>query len=400
MDKKKYILEKEELIENDSKDFIYIFGCGDMGRFGKKVLENFGLSIQCFLDNNEKYKNTSIDCLQIKLPKEALKGKELNKIRIAICVFNDKTEKIIENQLRDLGITKFISKDMIMYYYLHDNLKPTGFIVDKDGHIVCKGLTIAITEFCSLKCKYCGEFTPYFEHPKHYDVDVCIKSIQNLSKVVEKVDHITIIGGEPLLHPQLQTLLENIVDIENVGYFEVVSNGTIIPTEELSQLLGKYNPKLQLAVTAYGTLNTKLDEIKVMCEKYNVKFRMHLEETLWDKGYVPTAYNRTDKQNRDIYATCINPDFCPVIMNGHLFKCMTAAAGIRLGRTPFVERDCVNLINNQDSLEKIKKKLCEFILMTDAITACDYCYQGELEKIPRAEQIKEKSYDLNLLLNE
>jgi organic radical activating enzyme len=400
MDEKEFIFEKDALVECGSKEHIYIFGCSEMGKIGKKVLESFGLKVRGFLDNNEKYKNQIVDDLQVLNPKETLQDKELEPICVAICVFNDETEKIIENQLRNLGIKKFINKNMIMYYYLRNNLKPTGFRVDKDQLIESKGLTIAITEFCTLKCKYCGEFTPYFNNPKHYDIDLCIKSIRNLLKGVKYVHHISIIGGEPLLHPHLQTMLENVVKCENIGYFEVISNGTIVPSESLCAFIGKHNPKVQLAITSYGSLNKKIDEIKSICEKFNIKYRMHFEEVQWDKGYVPTAHNRTVKQNRDIYATCINPDFCPLIMNGNLYKCMTAAVGIRLGRAPFIESDCVNLVNENDSAEQIRNKLYQFILKTDAITACDYCYQGELEKIPRGEQIKEKVYDLSLLLDE
>ncbi|HLP45488.1 MAG TPA: radical SAM protein [Candidatus Kapabacteria bacterium] len=86
--------------------------------------------------------------------------------------------------------------------------------------------TVNITGVCNLECKYC-----YFQ-PRKYDH----MTIANFKKVVEilksqKLFFLTISGGEPFLHPQINDILKYAHD--EFEYATVLSNGTNIKKENV-----------------------------------------------------------------------------------------------------------------------------------------------------------------------
>jgi molybdenum cofactor biosynthesis enzyme MoaA len=64
---------------------------------------------------------------------------------------------------------------------------------------------------------------------------------QNLDTLFNKVDYIqriNIIGGEAMLHPKLPMIIQHILHYrDKIGYILIITNGTIIPTEELLSVL-------------------------------------------------------------------------------------------------------------------------------------------------------------------
>lgn len=96
-------------------------------------------------------------------------------------------------------------------------------------------LDISFSNFCNLKCRMChsGLSTSWGkdqEQIKHLDyVDESpIGHVVNPPIDPKDLEHIKVLhfkGGEPLLDPQFKTFLNN-VDIDNVEYFKITTNGT------------------------------------------------------------------------------------------------------------------------------------------------------------------------------
>lgn len=62
-----------------------------------------------------------------------------------------------------------------------------------------------VVEHCNLKCKGCGHYSPHLKS-KFADIDLFEKDIITLSRVLH-VKKMRLLGGEPLVHPQIDDFL-------------------------------------------------------------------------------------------------------------------------------------------------------------------------------------------------
>lgn len=84
---------------------------------------------------------------------------------------------------------------------------------------------------CNMDCKYC--FSDWRTNPKKFSTKELIKYIDILKK--EGVDQISFTGGEPLLIPDIETLIEYSA---NVGLRTVLCTNGILLHEKLDGLMG------------------------------------------------------------------------------------------------------------------------------------------------------------------
>ncbi len=101
---------------------------------------------------------------------------------------------------------------------------------------------------CNLTCEWCD--TKYTWDWRNYDYDKEVKemSMKQVEEQLLKHDarHLVLTGGEPIL--QQKELLPLLSSLKRKGfYIEVETNGTIIPTAEILNLIDQWNvsPKLE-----------------------------------------------------------------------------------------------------------------------------------------------------------
>jgi len=137
---------------------------------------------------------------------------------------------------------------------------------------------IEITNKCNLKCIHCyGNFTP--SNVNFLTTSDFLNILEQLEEINCK--NIQIIGGEPLLHPDIWNFLQH--SIKRGFKTEIFTNGLLI-TEDIVQKLRKLN--IQVALSWYGskeeatriTQNTLFSE-KVwnsieLLKKFQIPFRI------------------------------------------------------------------------------------------------------------------------------
>src|SRR5579859_7018604 len=78
----------------------------------------------------------------------------------------------------------------------------------RDGYVFTEVIEINAAWHCNIHCQWCSHASPSF--PKQYaDSASVVANLTTLSKFMQ-VDHVRVLGGEPLLHPQLNVLIEAI----------------------------------------------------------------------------------------------------------------------------------------------------------------------------------------------
>jgi len=128
-------------------------------------------------------------------------------------------------------------------------------------------LNLLATHFCNLNCKGCGAFMPLYnlDKEKKYmrleDLEKCLIRYNELF-YDSSADIIDIVGGEPLLHPQISEFCEIVRKYNPKSKISVITNGILIDKmkDEFFETLIKNDIKLTLSIYGEG----------IYFEKFNI----------------------------------------------------------------------------------------------------------------------------------
>lgn len=229
-----------------------------------------------------------------------------------------------------------------------------------------------VGQSCTLKCKDCCEHVPYLKNPVTSKLETILSDCRKIADSSEFLRYIELIGGEPFLHPQFKELLTGLLKIENVGYIKIFTNGTIVPDNELLDILE--NPRIVLTVSNYTHVVTGilLENIHRTIEKLKVRniryvYSESKEWTDWG-GFEERGYS--EEQVRHHFSSCFIAN-CHRVYQGILYRCPHYYAGIQRGLMPATEGEYVD-INKWDH-DELAQKLDDFknLKFTEACKRCD-----------------------------
>ncbi len=157
---------------------------------------------------------------------------------------------------------------------------------------------------CNLRCVWCD--TPFTwnwvgtknEHPQkylrsEYQQEVSIKSI--IDKIKEyPCQRVILTGGEPML--QQDALVKLMLELRKANksyFFEIETNGTLSPTEELAKNIDQYNVSLKLSNAGdKQRMRLKPEAILTLVKspKSNFKFVVENKNDLAEVEHIITEY--------------------------------------------------------------------------------------------------------------
>ena len=102
-----------------------------------------------------------------------------------------------------------------------------------------------ITSRCTLKCKHCNMFMPYYKEHVDYTAKDILEDLELLFRHVDYIVAYEILGGEPLINDELADMIRQIGDRygNRIGNIGIITNGTLLPDEQLIEISKKYNVK-------------------------------------------------------------------------------------------------------------------------------------------------------------
>ena len=102
-----------------------------------------------------------------------------------------------------------------------------------------------ITSRCTLKCKHCNMFMPYYKEHVDYTARDILENLELLFRHVDYIVAYEILGGEPLINGELADMIRQIGDRygNRIGNIGIITNGTLLPDEQLIEISKKYNVK-------------------------------------------------------------------------------------------------------------------------------------------------------------
>lgn len=249
---------------------------------------------------------------------------------------------------------------------------------------------------CTLKCKLCLVYAPYYKNASDYELLEVNKSIDTFFSLIDSCGTFNIQGGEPLMHKNLPEIIERVVAHKRqVGKILLTTNGTLLPNAELLEQLYKNRDCIQVNISDYGSkLSAKVPGlIKILLESDIPHQRINYSGSDIHFGgwldFTDHTYKyQTEEELIDNAKKCgYRKGGNLAIRLGELYFCYRVARRIELGIIP---KDGLSYIDmySEKSIEEKRQNIID-ILTAPYTPACAYCVgkRSDVKHYPPAIQL-------------
>lgn len=261
--------------------------------------------------------------------------------------------------------------DQIEYYCLDQN------------DIYISHLEIVVTEKCTLNCKYCATFSPYYKNAKNIEYSECKNAVEKFLNCVEYISEIRLLGGEPFVNAHIGEYIEAFTGNKKIGIIHIYTNGTIIPKKDILKILT--NEKVHIHISNYGHNEEKVKKLMEVLTEWKIKYTERKYEFWIDMGKVE-KHEYSVEQRRRLFQNCLAKT-CYTIVGNKLFRCSRAANVYNMGYNN-INAQYVDL-DNDEPIDKVKKQIKHLLFEIQELDACNYCLGMDMfhNKINVAEQL-------------
>jgi len=258
----------------------------------------------------------------------------------------------------------------------------------KDGRILNRTCEVNIVEHCNLRCRSCTHLSPVL--PKHFvDPGALSCDLTTLAGSYH-ANVLKILGGEPLLHPDLLAVLMAARESQVAEKLEIWTNGLLLP---------RMGPRVWEAVDSvrislYPGRSLKQHQLEMcvdLARRHNVSIRYKHYQAFQESYSEPGT---DDPQLvKKIYTTCNSAHRwrCHTVANGWFFKCAQGymiPRGMSLGP----EATYRNGIQIDDS-PGFRDRLLSYLTSPEPLPSCRNC-PGSAGRWFEHEQVRREEFRL------
>ncbi len=264
---------------------------------------------------------------------------------------------------------------------------------------------LIITLRCTLKCKLCLVYAPYYKNPKDFGLEEVNKSVDAFFSLIDSCGTFNIQGGEPFLHKDLPEIIKRVVKYKlKIGKILITTNGTLQPTSDLLEVLCENRDCIQINISDYGpNLSIKVRELTEIFEKSEVPYRIinYNGDDIHFGGWLDftdhTYKHHTEKDLINSAKECgYRKGGNLAIRLGELYFCYRVARRVELGIIAKNDLSCIDMYSTK-SLDE-KRKNIRNVLTAAYTPACGYCVgkRAEEEHHPPAVQVTQNEIDTGI----
>jgi hypothetical protein len=221
-----------------------------------------------------------------------------------------------------------------------------------------------LVDHCNLNCKGCGHFCPIA--PKWFcDLEDHANDMRQLSRLFSNIEKIRLMGGEPLLHPEVNTFL-----VVTRKYFprsdiHLVTNGILLPKMSSDFWKSCKENRIVIDITVYPPFLSKAQMWVETAKKHEVKITTSTVENFFA---IMNEFGTTNP--KAVFENCRNRFYCPFLRKGKIYACAGPALihhfneryGMSIPSSEYVDIYKAGL-KGQEVLEKLDKPM----------NTCRYC---------------------------
>lgn len=338
------------------KNVFALFGFGEQGKTFLDRLSD-DINIQVIYDNDKQKHGV-------------FKGKTLIKPfendNLPVLITTSYNE--ISKQLTDAGLTENVD-------FCDINKFVSAYYLKKYNKFVLPEIHLAVTTKCTLNCKHCNMFLPYYKTNEHENLETLKKSLDDLFKNIDKVLTLNLLGGEPFLSPDLDKLINYIYQnhAAKIGKLILTTNGTLIPNSQLLALIKKHNIQVNISdYTCALNYDEKLNNLKKELENYEIDYFVKSSLQWLDFLFPEKSLNLSDKAARENMLAC-NPVFKGV-NDSKFYYCHIVWSAVKAGLINENPKDFIDISNILSYDEKIiLLKFSAGLIEENCTSLCKHC---------------------------
>lgn len=348
---------------------IIIYGAGESGKHAlnklKKLYGNEKLEVIGFADSNKVGEYCDLPIL------DSL-NEYIYKIEVSILIAISSRKIAIEKYeyLLKLGFSN-------IYFYLRkDNLPIVEgkFLENECKKIEWKPkqiiphIEIHASDHCNLNCKGCAHFSPVFDK-KLPNTKERIRDIEMLCKISSNIMSLFIMGGEPLLNPDLGVYIDISRKLLPNTDIELVTNGLLLLNCNYEFMKLLHTNKIIVVISEYEPTSKLRDQILRRLEKYEIEYIIRIYDKKQKFIKPLTLSDKSIHSNTCICDGCVNIykgkiARCPIVMYIEKINEKFGVFFPEEGKYDMKEIKSVDELN---------------LLMKERIPLCKYCIDVEID---------------------
>ena len=178
-------------------------------------------------------------------------------------------------------------------------------------------IELHVAEHCNLNCKNCSMFCGLVNEPSFPNLEKMKKGLMQLKKYIDHVKKVRIIGGEPLLNPDLYKYIELIRNMFPYTDIRVITNGLLVTKMNQKLIDSLRNSHATFIVTGYKPIMYEHEKIHYFLESMGIKHEISDVVTEFQKIY--NYRGESDIQNN--FKSCHWKKSCATFYNGFIATC-------------------------------------------------------------------------------
>lgn len=182
------------------------------------------------------------------------------------------------------------------------------------------GINFFLTDHCNLNCKGCMAFAPIVE-PSFLDIQSFTNDIARLAYLSNSSAHaINLLGGEPLLHPDLKKFMMITRKYFNNSIIRIFTNGLLFNKIDDSFFVKSHELGIELWITKYPVA---IDYNNIIGKLHNFR----IKHTFINDKWLEFKYSKKIRNGdlRDAFDGCYqNRTSCHSLVDGIYYPCGNA----------------------------------------------------------------------------
>ena len=190
------------------------------------------------------------------------------------------------------------------------------------GRPVLDYLEFHLADHCNLNCAGCTHFAP-FADTKFADIGNLRRDLMRLKVLFRNIRHLRIMGGEPLLHPDVAECVRLVREMFPRSNIRLVTNGlklldrSDVVVDAVLAVLKENNVGVDW--TLYPPLEKRREEIVRRCKEAGVDLRIS-ENGAFMARLLPDG----GATSKDSFRWCRLCAYCPLLDDGRIYLCAQA----------------------------------------------------------------------------
>lgn len=230
---------------------------------------------------------------------------------------------------------------------------------------------VHITDHCNLNCIGCNHFSPIAKE-FYLEKDCFEKDCKRIFELAGgEVSEVALLGGEPLLHPNIYPILEIAAKYFSHSDIVLITNGILLfkQPEIFWKTCNQNN--IRILITEYP-INIRYTEVKQIAERFNVTLNYAINRGVDVKTMECIPLDIKGEQDMSqSFDNCYKSNNCITLKDGKLYTCCTVPFA-----NHFIDYYKVPIkISDEDGIDIYKAKSIDEILcfLSQPIPFCKYC---------------------------